>query len=125
MLMNVYLAKFYLNGKVAYKIGHTKWPNAIKRFDNEQYNVFDNVEILNNIIVRDKDPKVARTYAKLVEETLKAIFPKNFRLEEHFVTEENKFDGLSGITEMFLYEDEDELLEKFDKVKYNVTKVFK
>jgi hypothetical protein len=122
--MNVYLAKFYLNGKVAYKIGHTKWPNAIKRFDDEQYNVFDNVEILNNIIVRDKDPKVARTYAKLVEETLKAIFPKNFRLEKHFVTEENKFDGLSGITEMFLYEDEDELLEKFSNVKTNILKLF-
>jgi hypothetical protein len=121
--MNVYLAKFYLNGKVAYKIGHTKWPNAIKRFDDEQYNVFENIEILNNILVHDRDPKVARTYAKLVEETLKAIFPKNFRLEEHFVTEENKFNGLSGITEMFLYEDEDDLLEKFDKVRTNVLRV--
>ena len=122
--MNVYLAKFYLNGKVAYKIGHTKWPNAMKRFEDEQYDVFDDVEILNNIIVQDRDPRIARTYAKLVEETLKGIFPKNFRLEEHFVTEENKFDGLSGITEMFLYEDEEDLMEKFNKVKQNIWRVF-
>ena len=122
--MNVYLAKFHLNGKVAYKIGHTKWPDARKRFQDEQYEVFDSVQILNNIIVQDGDPKIARTYAKLVEETLKGIFPKNFRLEEHFVTEENKFDGLSGITEMFLYENEDDLIEKFKKVKLNIWRVF-
>jgi len=122
--MNVYLAKFHLNGKVAYKIGHTKWPDARKRFQDEQYEIFDSVEILNNIIVQDGDPKIARTYAKLVEETLKGIFPKNFRLEEHFVTEENKFDGLSGITEMFLYENEDDLIEKFKKVKLNIWRVF-
>ena len=97
----------------------------MKRFDDEQYNIFDNVEILNNIIVQDKDAKVARTYAKLIEETLKGIFPKNFRLEEHFLTEENKFDGLSGITEMFLYEDEDDLLEKFAKVRTNIWRVMK
>jgi len=122
--VNVYLAKFYLNGQVAYKIGHTKWPNAMKRLEDEQYDVFDDVEILNNIIVQDRDPRIARTYAKLVEETLKGIFPKNFRLEEHFITEENKFDGLSGITEMFLYEDEDDLIEKFNKVKQNIWRVF-
>lgn len=123
--MNVYLAKFTLKNKVAYKVGHTKYFYAHKRFDDDQYKIFDQVEILDQIRISHNDPKIARTYVKLVEETLKAIFPKDFVLEDHFVMEAKTFDGLSGITEMFLHEDENNLLKIFSRVKRNVEKVSK
>ena len=121
--MNTYLAKFVLNNKVAYKLGHTKWPNAYKRFEDEQYNVFDDVVILGEIITRHQDARVARNYAKLIEETLKAVYPKNFRLESHFLTEDDKFNGLSGITEMFILKEgqsEEDIVDTFARVKRNV-----
>lgn len=125
--MNVYLAKFVRNNKVAFKVGHTKYYYAYKRFDDPQYNVFDSVDILCEIHLNHKDPTVARTYAKLVEETLKAVYPKNFRLEEHFNTENNMFNGLSGITEMFVLNDnqkEEDLLKVFNRTKNNVERIF-
>jgi hypothetical protein len=59
---------------------------------------------------------------------LHGVFPKNFRLESHFVTEENLFDGLSGITEMFILEDnqtEDDVKRIFLNVKKNIERLLK
>lgn len=111
--MKVYLAEFRLRDRVAYKIGHTKWFYPIKRFKTQnaidgtyelqyEYKVFDNIKIIDDILIQDDNAIVARKYAKLVEACLLAVFPKNFVLEEHFGTRERLFDGLSGITEMFI-----------------------
>jgi len=120
--MKVYLAKFTLNNKVMYKIGHTKYFNSITRFEKDEYDVFDNVEILDDIYVEHKDAIVARQMSKLVEACLQAYFPKDFRLEEYFQTEEKFFDGLSGITECFILNNqtEESLLEVFRRVKREV-----
>ena len=124
--MKVYLAKFTKNGKVAYKIGHTKWFYPIKRFQEEEYNVFDKVEILADINIQHTDPVIARFATELVEVTLHAVFPKNFRLEEHFMTEQNVFDGLSGITEMFISEcAEVDIVDLFKDAKTNVDRVIR
>lgn len=121
--MKVYLAKFEKNGQVAYKIGHTKWFQSIKRFADQQYSVFDDVSILDDIYIQHADAQVAREEAELIEACLRAFFPKNFRLEPHFMTEENRFNGLSGITEMFKLEGdmtEESVLSVFRRVKRNV-----
>ena len=106
--MNVYLAKFEKHNHVSYKIGHTKWPNAMKRFEGDEYNKFDKISILSNIIVQHKEALVARTYAKIIEEMFKCYYPKNFTLEE-----------------MFLHNDEDTLVKEFNKVRDNIWKAFK
>ena len=124
--MKVYLARFIKNKKVAYKIGHTKWFNSIKRFDDEQYNIFDDVGILSDILVSDPDGKVARQKAELVEACIQGMFPKNFRLEEHFSTPDNTFTGLSGITEMFILPkdtQEENMVEIFESIKKRVERL--
>lgn len=117
--MKVYLAKFRLNNGVAYKIGHTKYFNAIKRFESPEYDVFDSVSILGDINIQHENPMTARLVAQAVETVLQCVYPKNFRLEEHFQTEQNLFDGLSGITEMFLLKEgqsEEDLVQIFQRV---------
>lgn len=119
--MKVYLAKFTKNGQIAYKVGLTKYFKAIKRFEDSQYDIFDDVVILDDIYIESKDYNTARMCCELVEATLLGVFPKDFRLEEHFMTEDNAFDNLSGITEMFLFDYPEEiLLETFARVKRNV-----
>lgn len=119
--MKVYLAKFTKNGKIAYKVGHTKFFKSINRFADSQYNVFDSVVILDDIYIENKDYTTAKICSELVETTLQGFFPKDFRLEDHFMTEEHVFDNLSGITEMFLCDyPEEVLLETFARVKRNV-----
>jgi hypothetical protein len=100
--MKVYLAKFTLDGKVAYKIGHTKWFQAIKRFNDEQYNIFNNIEILDDIYIQREDAREARQTVEMIEKWLQCFFRKNFYLEEYFNKPSKTFDGLSGITEMFI-----------------------
>lgn len=117
--MKVYLAKFRLNGGVAYKIGHTKYFNAIKRFEDPQYDVFEGVSVVADINIQHENPMTARLVAQAVETVLQCVYPKNFRLEEHFQTEQNRFDNLSGITEMFLLNEtqsEEDLVQLFQRV---------
>jgi hypothetical protein len=100
--VKVYLAKFYLGEKVAYKVGLTKWYIVEKRFADEQYNVFDKIEIIDDIYITHSDAMTARTRCEFVEGILKAVFKKNFRLESYFEKPDDYFTGLSGITEMFI-----------------------
>jgi hypothetical protein len=126
--MKVYLAKFEKNGKTAYKTGHTKWFKSGKRFADEQYDIFDKVTILDDIYISHDDARVARKMSEAVEACLHAFFPKNFHLEPYFVTEDKAFEGLSGITEMFILSEgwsEDQVLEIFRRVKRNVGFVLK
>ena len=123
--MTVYLARFKLNGKQAYKVGHTKFYYAYKRFEDDQYNTFESIDILSEIRVSDPEAKIARDKAKLIEACLKAMFPKNFYLEEYFQTERDTFNGLSGITEMFIlnrYTEED-LINTFSRVNKEIQKL--
>jgi hypothetical protein len=124
--MKVYLAKFTKNGYVAYKIGHTKWFNSIKRFDDKQYNIFDRIDILDDIDVQHANARTARYSAELIESVLHGIFPKNFLLEQHFNVDPHTFDGLSGITEMFLSDmPEPQIRQVFANVKYSVGRLLK
>jgi len=100
--MKVYLAKFEKDGKVAYKIGHTKWFIAEKRFADSQYKKFDNITILDDIYIQHADPGVARSRVAHIEKWLQCMFYKDFRLEDYFQTPTGYFDQLSGITEMFI-----------------------
>lgn len=120
--MKVYLAKFTLNKKVMYKIGHTKYFHSIKRFEDNQYKNFNRVEILDDIYIEHKDAQVARQMAKLVEACLQAYFPKDFRLEEFFETDDGYFNNLSGITECFILNNrtEKEVIDMFSQVKREV-----
>lgn len=116
--MKVYLAKFQLNDRVAYKIGHTKFFHAIKRFDDDQYRVFHQVNVLCDINVQHSNASTARLVAKAVEVVLQSVYPKNFRLEEYFLVEDNAFNGLSGITEMFVLTEgqtEQQIIELFQR----------
>lgn len=124
--MKVYLAKFVLNGKVAYKIGHTKWFHAIKRFSEESYTLFESVSIMDDILIQHDDPRQARLQSQIVEECLHGMFPKNFQLEPYFLTEDGTFDGLSGITEMFILKEgqtEQDVIQTFARVKKHVTRL--
>lgn len=103
--VKVYLARFRVGDRVAYKVGHTKYFNAIKRFEDPQYAVFDDIGIITDINIQHQDPRIARLVASCVEATLQSVYPKNFMLEEFFSMPDNTFDGLSGITEMFLLDD--------------------
>lgn len=121
--VKVYLAKFQIGDRVAYKIGHTKYFNCINRFQDPQYDVFDEIAILRDINIQHESAVTARLVANAVEATLQCMYPKNFRLEEHFMTEQNYFDKLSGITEMFVLTDqqsEDMLVELFRRVASKV-----
>ena len=128
--MNTYLVKMKSRkdpDKVAYKVGHTKWPNPLKRFRDEHFVVFD-IEPLGNIIINDKDPVVARNYCKIVEECFKVMYPKNFILEEHFDYPKGKFDNFSGITEMFIlneHQTEEKLVDDFQKIRGAAWKALK
>ena len=122
--MKVYLAAFKLNNKIAYKIGHTKWFKVIKRFEDVQYDIFDDIIILGEILINDPDPVLARKLTRVVEATLQAVYPKNFRLEEHFRMPDNTFNGLSGITEMFITDkDVEEIQSLFERASRNVQQV--
>lgn len=108
-----------MNGRVAYKIGHTKYFNAIKRFHDPQYSKFGRIVILADIYIQHKDPRIARLCSQCVEVALQAFYPKNFRLEEHFSVADNTFSGLSGITEMFILEDEvseQSIVDAFERI---------
>lgn len=126
--MVVYRARFWIGDQYCDKVGHSKWPDPIKRFNIDEYpeyKIFDKIEIIDKIVIQHKDPIVARTAAKMCEQCIRALFPKNFRLEEHFSKPEGTFDGLSGITEMFIIEDTEEFDRVFNMIKQNAWKALK
>jgi hypothetical protein len=120
--MVVYWARFWIGETYCDKVGHTKWPNPLKRFESDEYKIFTKIEILDKITLSHKDAIVARTAAKMCEQCIRAFFPKNFTLEEHFNQPQKTFDGLSGITEMFIIHDIDEFKKVFNTIKQNAWK---
>jgi len=125
--MKVYLAKFIIGEKSAYKIGYTKWFIVEKRFADEQYEVFDKIEILDTIYITHEDARKARARTEFIEGFLKSVFKKNFRLEAFFDKPQDFFTGLSGITEMFILPQgvsEQFVLDIFGNVKKFVNSEF-
>lgn len=105
--MNVYLGKFERKQNFCYKIGITQCRKdriLAERFGDRygnRYEVFDRIKILETIYISDDNPK-AHEDALRVEDYLHKMFPKKFVLEKHFRTGHGTFNGVSGITEMFL-----------------------
>jgi hypothetical protein len=120
--MNVYLCKFNIADKTAYKVGYTKWYITEKRFSDSQYSCFDNIEIIDTIYISNEDYQIAKKRCLFVEGFLKCFFKKNFRLEQYFNKPKGFFNGLSGITEMFVLNNmtEQEMIEIFQDVKKHV-----
>lgn len=126
--MMAYLAEMWVGDKSNFKIGLTKYYYPVKRFLKKEYrefredkrfdtdtiekddlycldscyHMYDKIKILAKIKIQHKDPIIARQQAALVEAHALSLFPKNFRLEEYYETEDNYFDGVSGCTEMFI-----------------------
>lgn len=126
--MMAYLAEMWIGEQSNFKIGLTKYYYPIKRFLKKEYrefredkkfdtdtiekddlvyvdplyHMYDKIKILAKIKIQHKDPLIARQQAALVEAHALSLFPKNFRLEEYYDTEENYFDSVSGRTEMFI-----------------------
>ena len=111
-----------MNGRVAYKIGHSKHSFRPElRFIDDQYDVFDAIEILATISINHEEYRTAKSKVERVEKGLQQLYPKNFYLEKYFDKPVGTFDGLSGITEMFILEEgqtEQELLDWFDRINY-------
>jgi len=130
VFVKVYLARFEKNGKFAYKIGHTKYFYPIKRFTgqeyHDQYKIFEEIIILDDINVQHENALIARQMAQMVEACIQGVFPKNFMLEPYFLTEEKAFEGLSGITEMFILEEnqtQQHVCNTFARIKKRVEKL--
>jgi hypothetical protein len=129
--MKVYFAKFILRENneelCAYKVGLTKWYIAEKRFADDQYKKFTDIQILDSIYIQHDNAQTARERCFIVEGFLKCFFKKNFRLEEHFKKPDNYFNNLSGITEMFLLPynmSEQQALQVFNDCKKLVATIF-
>jgi hypothetical protein len=87
-MCKVYFAEFSnkKTGEVFYKIGYTSYKDALDRFKikGKQYESWD-IRILSTIFCESTN------MAKVVENTIREFYPKNFWLEEK----------ISGVTEIF------------------------
>lgn len=123
--MKVYLAEFRykeLPQWVWYKLGYVLEYDAALRFAGDEYDPF-NVRILSSIYISNPDYHKAVELCKEVEGYLLRKFPKNFVLEEYLNLPQGTFNGLSGITEMFLLPkgvNRQDLIDFFNKVKDRV-----
>jgi len=122
--MKVYLAQLThrITKKVIYKCGYVKHQNAAKRFDGDEYKDFD-IEILGSINISNPSYDKAVEYCKEIEQYLQKKFPKNFWIENYLGVERGYYDGLSGITEMFILEKgqtKSDVVSLFYKVKDRV-----
>ena len=123
--MRVYLARFEYKfniGEYLYKKGYCLNWNPEDRFKDPQYKDF-NITILDSIYITNPNYDTAVMLCKEVEDYLHKKFPKNFVLEQYLNVPFGTFNGLSGITEMFILEEgmiEDQLKSFFVKVKDKV-----
>ena len=87
-MCKVYFAEFSnkKTGEVFYKIGYTSYKDALDRFKikGKQYESWD-IRILSTIFCESTN------MAKVVENTIREFYPKNFWLEEK----------IGGVTEIF------------------------
>ena len=130
--MTVYLTKWTCNGQSAYKIGISKYgANRLveERFGDRygtkhQYDMFD-IEVLNTVQFSSESFELARVFGLGLEAGLRAPYPKNFVLEDHFDLEEGILKGMGGITEFFLMPEgktEKDLRETFSNTQKDIWK---
>lgn len=95
-MAKVYFCKFTdkKTQKVFYKFGHTKYKDALMRFDTKyepRYGDFD-IKCVASIVGE-------LHWCIEIEEMLKVLFPKNLWLEE-YLGDGRQWDDFSGITEI-------------------------
>ena len=123
--MNNYLLKWTCNDKSAYKTGISKEHSQLmeKRFGRSSkfwhpgYDLFE-IDVLANVYCSSDSYTLARAAAFGMEHAFRAMFPKDFNLEQHFGLEPGILDGMGGITEFFLLPDfisEDKMIEIFNR----------
>ena len=123
--MNNYLLKWTCNNKTAYKTGISKDHSRLlenrfgksSKFYHPGYSLFK-IEELANVYCSSESYSLARAAALGMEHAFKAVFPKDFQLEQHFNLEPNVLNGMGGITEFFLLPsqmDEATMIEIFNR----------
>lgn len=123
--MNNYLLKWTCNDKSAYKTGISKEHSQLmeKRFGRTSkfwhpgYDLF-NIEVLSNVYCSSESYSLARAAAFGMEHAFRAMFPKDFNLEEYYGLEPGVLDGMGGITEFFLlpeYITEEQMIGIFER----------
>tara|TARA_A100001201_G_scaffold134765_1_gene122608 strand:- start:29 stop:475 length:447 start_codon:yes stop_codon:yes gene_type:complete len=128
--MNNYLLKWTCNDKVAYKTGISKDHTQLlenrfgksSKFYHPGYSLFK-IEELAHVYCSSESYSLARAAAFGMEHAFKAVFPKNFQLEDHFNLKPGVLDGMGGITEFFLlpsYISEEEMISIFERAHKNV-----
>ncbi len=116
--MNNYLLKWSCNGKSAYRTGISKDRHG----GDHEHNLFE-VEELANITCYCDSYSLARAAAYGIEHALKAVFPKDFQLEDHFNLKPGELDGMPGISEFFLlpsYISEEDMITIFERAQTNI-----
>tara|TARA_R110002020_G_scaffold283796_1_gene499445 strand:+ start:477 stop:908 length:432 start_codon:yes stop_codon:yes gene_type:complete len=128
--MTLYLVKLIKNSKWVFKSGHTKEYHVDKRFEEDIYKKFDNIECLYKIHISHKDYKTAKVLVELMEKSFQLFYKKDsdFKLETFFEEKENYFNDengnpMSGITETFVYNNEEKLIRQFKALGYNMLKM--
>ena len=123
--MNNYLLKWSCNGKSAYKTGISKreeTPLLIK-FNTSYKDTLFEVQELANIYCYCESYSLARAAAYGIGHTLRAVFPKDFQLEDHFNLKPGELDGMPGISEFFLlpsYISEEDMISIFERAQTTI-----
>lgn len=134
--MLVYLVRLTdrVTGKVAHKVGHTKWGPAnvvSNRFRRDRdYDTFD-IDLLGYAMLSHENFIVAKTAIITIENMFRAIVPAKdpgFMIEEYFEREPGTM-KVGGVTE-FIFVDqydqnEETLVWVFDNIKKAVEKTEK
>ena len=113
--MTLYLVKLTKNGKSVYKSGYTKEYHVDNRFKEDIFKKkFDDIKCLGKIHISHKKYIVAKSLVELMEKTFQLFYKKDsdFKLETFFEEKENYFNDengnpMSGITETFVYNNEE------------------
>jgi hypothetical protein len=112
-------------GKNIFKVGHTQ-KKIMERFSGEEYNIFNIVRVDHIYFSRDDWQEAKHLAVKIEHEALRPFKkPSTFIIEDYLGIESNALNDsngkpLSGITEMFVLETNEEVqkfLQHFRNVK--------
>lgn len=131
--MTLYLVKLIKNSKWVFKSGHTKEYYVDNRFKEDIYKKkFDDIKCLSLLRISHKDYKTAKGLVEIMENTFQLFYKKDsdFKLETFFEEKENYFNDengnpMSGITETFVYNNEEKLIRQFKGLVVNMLKMLK
>ena len=130
--MTLYLVKLIKNSKWVFKSGHTKEYYVEKRFKEDIYKKFDDIKCLSCFRISHKDYNTAKGLVEIIEKTFQMFYKKDpdFKLETFFEEKENYFNdkngnAMSGITETFVYNNEEKLIRQFNGLWVNMLTMLK